>query len=347
MPRRAWRRPDQPDGHFHRHRLRPSPAAGTNNFNVVNSAGTLDLTVTGSTFGNSLGATANDGLFIQANGTALVRASVTGLDLRRQQGATISSSPPMPARRRRATSRSATTISARPVRVRSAAASRSARPAPPICSSPSRTMTSRERVRRAIAVAVTASTAAGEVHGTIAGNTIGTAGVVGSGSATGNGINAQIAGAGTMTLLVDDNDSRAGAVSASTPSQRDRHGSMPRSPTMWSTRRAPLRSIRSASSAGAAARRHRADLPGAQRQRCRHALCPGHLRPHPLQRRHPDAGLWRRAGRRGGRGRVPHRQEPVGGDSSWRPNALAGSGFFDTPGSAPVPLPIVPDVPMN
>jgi hypothetical protein len=39
-------------------------------------------------------------------------------------------------------------------------------------------------------------------------------------------------------------------------------------------------------------------------------------------------------------------KNPLGGDVVVAPNALAGSGFFDTPGSAAVVLPTYPDTPM-
>jgi VCBS repeat-containing protein len=317
------------------------------NFSVVNSFGTLDLTVTGSTFGDlasPLAATADDGLIIQANGTATVRASITNSTFVNNRGDHFQYATDAVA-----TSTGHIIFNDNVLTSTFAGVLGGGVTISPAGGADVYFAIEDNNIQGAFSSAISAatsgSTAAGEVHGTIAGNTIGTAGVLNSGSASGNGINVTFAGAGSMTVLVDDNDiqgwSNAGINSLATGSGRlnatitDNVIDTPGAFGLNS-----IRIVAGASSTDSAQiylelSGNDADtaLPQDIFVRTRFnadILMPGY------------AGA---ANDAVAADAFITADNPLGGEVVIAANALAGSGFFDTPGSAAVPLPVYPDAP--
>jgi VCBS repeat-containing protein len=175
------------------------------NIHIVNSAGTLDLTITGATIGNSVGITSDDGLIIEANGNAVVRASVTDSTFTNNRGDAFQFVAATTA-----TSTSHITFSDNVVTTTNAAVLGGGVTITSGGAADVFTAVENNSIQgargTALVVAMLSSTAAGEMHATITGNSIGTTGVAGSGSQTGNGMNVVLGGSGTMTVLVEDND---------------------------------------------------------------------------------------------------------------------------------------------
>ena len=318
------------------------------NFSVVNSSGALDLTVTGSTFGDlasPLAGTADDGLIIQANGTAVVRASITGSTFVNNRGdhfqyatdSLATSTGHITFNDNVLTSTFAGVVGGGiTINTGGGADLRFAIEDNDI----------QNAVGSALVVATaTSTTSASEVHGTIAGNTIGTVGVVNSGSASGNGIQIGSAGAGAMTVLVDENDVQgwngsginilaggSGRLNATvTDNVIDTPGAFALNAirivagsASVDTAQIYLELSNNDSDTTLAAdifvrTRFNADI-----------LMPGYVG---AANDAVAADAFITA------------DNPLGGEVTVAANALAGSGFFDTPGSAPVPLPVLPDAP--
>ncbi len=185
------------------------------------------------------------------------------------------------------------------------------------------------------------------MHGTITGNTIGTTGVAGSGSASGNGVTAIMNGAGSMTLHIDDNDilqwSQFGiSVLAAAGSGRFNatiEDNVVQEPGIFG-----LNSIRI--EAGAASgdsaqiwlemNDNQTQTPLAQDIRMRARFDADILMP----------GYGGAANDTVAVDAFMTGKNPLGGEIVVLFSANAGSGYFDTPASAPVPLPIMPDMPL-
>ncbi|HEX8640668.1 MAG TPA: Ig-like domain-containing protein [Allosphingosinicella sp.] len=322
--------------------------SGEDNFSVVNSSGTLDLTVTGSTFGDlasPLGSTADDGLIIQGNGTALIRASVTGSTFTNNRGDHF----------QYATDALATSTAHITFNDNILTSTFAGVLGGGITISPGGGATLFFAVEdnniqgansTAIAAVTSGTTATGDVHGTITGNTIGTAGVANSGSVTGNGINVQAAGAGTITVLVDGNDihgwANAGINSLVTGSGRlnatitDNVIDTPGGFALNS-----IRIVAGASSVDSAQIYLELGGNDASTALAQDIFVRTRFNADILLPGYGGAaadGVAVDAFLTG--------KNPLGGEVIVAPNALAGSGFFDTPGSAAVLLPTYPDTPM-
>ena len=321
--------------------------SGEDNFSVVNTSGTLDLTVTGSTFGDlasPLASTADDGLIIQANGTSIVRASVTGSTFSNNRGDHFQYATDAVA-----TSTGHITFNDNVLTSTFAGVLGGGVTISPAGGADVYFAIEDNNIQGAFSSAISAatsgSTAAGEVHGTIAGNTIGTAGVLNSGSASGNGINATFAGAGTMTVLIDENDiqgwSNNGINSLASGSGRfnltitDNVIDTPGAFALNSIRVVAGATTTDTAQIHLELSGNDADSVLAQDIFVRTRFNADILMPGyggaPADGVAADAFITA--------------DNPLGGEVIVQPNALAGSGFFDTPGSAAVPLPVYPDAP--
>ncbi|TFI58325.1 tandem-95 repeat protein [Sphingomonas parva] len=313
---------------------------------VTNTSGTLDLTMTGSTVGNALGSTANDGFHIDANGTSLVRASVTGSTFVNNRGdhfqlATSSA----------ATSTSHITFNDNSLTTTSAAVAGGGIAIASAGGADLFYEIGNNSIQGARSSAITtgmlSSTAAGEVHGAIVGNTIGTSGVVGSGSQTGSGINVSTAGAGAMTVQIEDNDifefsSLGISVLArdSTTINATVAENFVRQPGTFATS-----SIRVDSGAGSAdTAQVWLELNGNDTD----TALPADIRVRTF-----GASDILMPGYSGGASDTVAvdafltGKNPDGGDVSVVWSLDPGSFFLDTPGSVPVPLPTAPDAPLG
>jgi VCBS repeat-containing protein len=320
--------------------------SAADNIHIVNASGTLDLTMTGSTVGNSLGALANDGLFIQANGTSLVRASVTNSTFVNNRGdhfqfttdLAATSTSHITFNNNILTSTPGSGVVGGGITIGTAGAA------------DLRFDIENNNIQGAFATAIgtgmTASTAAGEVHGTISGNTIGTAAVANSGSASGDGINAQLSGNGTMTVRIENNDVHQWNSFGIFVVDRDGAGRL----------NATIEDNVIAQPGGFAIQSMRIQAGAAAGDSGQIWLeMNDNVSNTPIA---ADIRLWSRfdadilmpgySGAANGTAAVDAFEtgkNPLAGDIVVLFAANAGSGFFDTPGSAPVPLPLSPDIP--
>ena len=316
------------------------------NIHITNSSGTLDLTMNGSTVGNSLGALANDGFIIEANGTSLVRAAITNSTFVNNRGDHFQFVTDLAA-----TSTSHITFNDNML---------SSTPGSGVVGGGITMSTAGAADLRfdiednniqgafstAISTGMISSTAAGEVHGIISGNTIGTAAVTNSGSASGDGINAQLSGNGTMTVQIEDNDIH----------QWNSFG-------IFAVDRAGSGTL------NATINDNVIDTPGAfaiQSMRIQAGAASGDSGQIWLEMNNnvantpiaADVRLWSRfdadilmpgysgaANNTAAVDAFETGKSPGAGDIVVLFAANPGSGFFDTPGSAPVPLPLHPDLP--
>ncbi|MEG3181828.1 cadherin-like domain-containing protein [Sphingomonas sp. LT1P40] len=179
-------------------------------FNVYNSSGTLNLTVTGSTFSGSqvVGAGGDDGLLIEANGTSTIIASVTGSTFSNNEGDHFQFATDGGASTSHITF-SGNTLSNAP-------AGNPELLGGGITISPSgdsdvtfaitgNTITGNNQ-GGAIDVTTLGSTANMLAQGTISGNNVGNAAQDNSGSAQASGISAENNGNGTLTVLIANNN---------------------------------------------------------------------------------------------------------------------------------------------
>jgi hypothetical protein len=318
----------------------------TDGVSIVNSAGTLDLTVTGTTFGNALGALANDGLNIAGNGTSLIRASITDSIFVNNRGdhfqfATDSA----------ATSTSHVTFNDNVLTTTSAAVlgggiSIGTNGAADLFFAVEDNNIQGARVS-AISSSSTSPTAAGEMHGSISGNTIGTSGVVGSGSQTGNGINVTSNGNGTTTILVEDNTIHQFSSNGINVLARDGAGTLNvtiadnfiREPGTFGTNSIRVEAgALTTDSAQIWLEMNNNDVDTALAQDIR-------VRP----RFDADILMPGYSGAANDTVAVDAfltAKNPLGGDIVALFASNVGSGFFDTPGSALVQLPTTPDLPL-
>jgi hypothetical protein len=199
----------------------------------------------------------------------------------------------------------------------------------------------------AIAVSAIGSTAAGEVQGTIAGNTIGATGVVGSGSASGNGVNATLGGAGTMTLLIEDNDilnwSQIG-INVLASAGAGRLNATIDDNVVQESGAFALNAIRVEAGASST---DSAQIWLEMNDNLSQTVLAQDIRVRP--RFNADILMPGYAGAANDTVAVDAfltGANPLGGEVVALFAANAGSGYFDTPGSAAVPLPIYPDTPL-
>ena len=312
-----------------------------NNLRITNVSGVLDLLVDGSTFSG----TANDGFLLESNGTALVRLEVTGSTFLNNGGdhfqlATNSAST------------STTHIDFHDNNLNTTLASvlGGGITISPTGSADVFFAIQDNNIQNAATTAINTnvlnSTSAAEIHGTITGNTIGTPGVAQSGSRTGNGIDTTMGGAGTMTMLIDDNhiynyaSSGIGAVargSARLNLTVDNNVIDQPSPGALNAIRITAGSV-SADSAGIWL-----ELIDNQRDT-------GLLNDVRIQTRFgADIFMPGYSGATNDAVAVDAfltADNPLMGEIQIVAQAVTGSGFFDTPGGAPVPLPILPDLPL-
>jgi len=317
----------------------------TDGISIANSTGTLDLTVTGSTIGNSLGALANDGLNIAANGTSLVRAAVTDSTFVNNRGDHFQFSTDSAATSTSHITFSDNTLTTTSAAVLGGGVSIATNGAADLFFAVEDNSVQGARIG-AIGISSTSPTAAGEMHGSITGNAIGTSGVVGSGSQTGNGINVTSNGNGITTILVEDNTIHQFSSNGINVLARDGAGTLNvtiddnfiREPGTFATNsiRVEAGAI-TTDSAQIWLEMNNNDVDTALAQDIRvrprfdaDILMPGYSG-SPTDTVAVDAFLTAK--------------NPLGGDIVALLATNPGSGFFDTPGSAAVPLPTAPDAP--
>ena len=319
---------------------------GVDNIHILNTSGTLDLTMTGSTIGGSTHALANDGLIIEANGTSTVRASVTGSTFLNNRGdhfqfvtdaAATSTS--------HVTFNNNSLATTAPGVVGGGITISSAGGADLFFAVEDNNI--QGAFSSAIIATALATTAAAEINGTIAGNTIGTTGVAGSGSGSGNGITNSLNGAGTMTMLIEDNDilnwSQSG-INALASAGAGRlnltiDDNVIQEPGVFG-----LNSIRV--EAGVVST-DSAQIWLEMNANVADTLLAQDIRVRP--RFNADILMPGYAGAANDTVAVDAfltAANPLGGEVVALFAANAGSGYFDTPGSAAVPLPVYPDTPL-
>ncbi len=312
-----------------------------NNLRITNSLGVLDLLVDGSTFSGA----ANDGFLLESNGTALIRLEVTDSTFLNNGGDHFQLST-------NSTSASTTHLDFHDNSLNTTLASvlGGGITISPAGAADIFFAIQNNNIQNAVTTAINTSapgtTAAAEIHGTISGNTIGTPGVVDSGSRTGNGIDTTMGGAGTMTMLIENNDiynyasSGIGALArGSARLNLTIDNNMIDEPGLFASN--AIRITAGSLSADTAAlwlelNDNQTDtaLVNDVRIQTRFGadiFLPGYggaTNDAPAV----DAFLTG--------------DNPLIGEIQILAQAVAGSGFFDTPGGAAVPLPILPDPPM-
>lgn len=312
-----------------------------NNLHITNSLGTLDLRIDGSTFSNTL----NDGFLLEANGTALVRVEVTGSTFLNNGGdhfQLVTNSA----------STSTTHISFHDNSLNTTLASvlGGGITISPTGSADVFFAIQNNSIQNAVTTAINTnvvnSTAASEIHGTISGNDIGTAGVALSGSRTGNGIDTTMGGAGTMTMLIENNDiynyasSGIGALARGSARLNltidDNFIDQP-TPGALNAIRITAGSVSTDTAA----------LWLELNDNQRNTVLAADVR---VQTRF-DADIFM-PGYGGATNDAAAADafltaaNPLIGEVQIVAQAVLGSGFFDTPGGAPVPLPVLPDLPL-
>jgi hypothetical protein len=175
-----------------------------NNLIVTNASGTLNLTVTGGSFSNTSALVGNDGIHLDANTTAAIIASITGATFSNSRGDHFQFAT-------NATSTGSSNVTFSNNTLTGAAGNLGAGITLSTDASSDTAFTlANNNVQGAVSSAITVdlgtnSTAGGTLSGTISGNTIGTAGVVNSGSSQFNGITTYANGNGTMTVAIANN----------------------------------------------------------------------------------------------------------------------------------------------
>ena len=177
------------------------------NVNLINNAGTLNLTVTSSTFSNSNGPNGNDGLLLESNGNAVTTAHISGSTFNNNAGdhfqfatnGTGNSQNNITFTGNTLTTTNATNILGGGVTISPSGGDDL------VVAVTNNTITGHQ-MGGAINVNGVATTTGANIQATITGNVIGTAGVGSSGAAAGGvGIATQLGGDGTLTALVTNN----------------------------------------------------------------------------------------------------------------------------------------------
>jgi large repetitive protein len=178
-----------------------------NHLIVTDSSGSLNLTVTGSTFSNTSSLTGNDGIHLDANETAGITASVTGSTFSSNRGDHFQFATDATASGTSNVTFSNNTLTGGPglldagVTISTDAGSDTS------------FTVANNSIQGAVSSAITIdlgtnSTAGGTLFGTISGNTIGTAAVSNSGSSQFNAITTYANGNGTLTESITGNTVR-------------------------------------------------------------------------------------------------------------------------------------------
>ncbi|WP_166041349.1 Ig-like domain-containing protein [Sphingosinicella sp. YJ22] len=312
-----------------------------NNLRITNSLGVLDLLIDGSTFSGA----ANDGILLESNGTALVRAEITGSTFLNNVGDHFQLAT-------NSTSSSTTHLNFHGNNLNTTLASvlGGGITISPAGAADIFFAIQNNDIQNAVTTAINTSapgtTAAAEIHGTISGNTIGTPGIVDSGSRTGNGIDTVMGGAGTMTLLIENNDiynfasSGIGALArGSSRLNLTIDNNFIDEPGVFA-----LNAIRV--TAGALS----ADTAAIWLELNDNERDTALVNDVRIQTRFgADIFMPGYAGATNDAVAVDAfltADNPLIGEVQILAQAVVGSGFFDTPGSVPVPLPILPDPPI-
>jgi hypothetical protein len=178
-----------------------------NHLIVTNASGTLNLTVTGGSFTNTSALVGNDGIHLDANTTAAIIASVTGSTFSNNRGDHFQFATNATSTGSSNVTFSSNTLTGSPGNLGAGITLSTD------ASSDTAFTLANNNVQGAVSSAITVdlgtnSTAGGTLSGTVSGNTIGTAGVVNSGSSQFNGITTYANGNGTMTVAITNNQIR-------------------------------------------------------------------------------------------------------------------------------------------
>ena len=320
--------------------------SAVDNIRIINSSGALDLAVTGTTIGNApSGTLPNDGLFIAANGTSQIKASITDSTFVNNRGDHFQFTTDNAATSTTHLTFSDNALSTTIPIVGGGVSINSGGAADLFVAVQNNVITGSRGT--ALTVTMTGSTALGELNGTITGNTIGTPGVANSGSINGSGIVGQLNGNGTMTLLVEDNEVRNFNAFGIQIVNRSGSGlayvtiedNVVKEPGTFATQSLRVQAGAASGDSGQIwLEMNNNDLATAISQDARlwvqfdaDILMPGYVGAA-NDTVAVDAFVTAK--------------NPAAGDIIALFAANAGSGFFDTPGSAPVPLPVMPDPPV-
>jgi hypothetical protein len=180
---------------------------------VTDGSGSLNLTVTGSTFSNTLTSVGNDGIHLDANDTAAITASVTGSTFNHNRGDHLQFATNASATGTNSITFSSNTLTGDRGTTYGGTDLGGGVTISTDASSHTSFTLANNNVQGAVDSALkidfgTNSTAAGTLSGTISGNTIGTAGTPDSGSSQTNGISATLQGSGTETVAITSNTVR-------------------------------------------------------------------------------------------------------------------------------------------
>ena len=174
-----------------------------NNVTISNTAGSMTMNVTNSTFSNTNAASGNDGFFFQAGGAANMTVNVTGSTFTNNRGDHFQAATTATATGNVNVTFSNNTLTGAAGNLGAGVTLSTAG------SSVTNYTLSTNNIQGAVSSAITAnlssSTAAARLNGTISNNTIGTAAVVDSGSSQGDGINVASNGAGISTVSITGN----------------------------------------------------------------------------------------------------------------------------------------------
>ncbi|MBX9859989.1 MAG: cadherin-like domain-containing protein [Sphingomonas sp.] len=181
------------------------------NVNLINSAGTLNLTVTTSTFSNSNNATTgNDGLLLESNGTAVTTASITGSTFDNNRGDhfqfATNGTGGAGGSQNNLTFSGNTLTTSNSANILGGGVTISPSGGDDLVAAINNNTITGTVSGAAINLVGVSTISGGNVQATIQGNTIGTAGVANSGTSGGAlGINAEVNGNGVVTALINNN----------------------------------------------------------------------------------------------------------------------------------------------
>lgn len=184
------------------------------NVNLINSSGTLNLTVTTSTFSNSNNATTgNDGLLLESNGTATTTASITGSTFDNNRGDhfqfATNATGGAGGSQNNLTFSGNTLTTSNPANILGGGVTISPSGGDDLVAAINNNTITGTVSGAAINFVGVSTISGGNVQATIQGNSIGTAGVANSGTSGGAyGINAELNGNGSLTALINNNNVR-------------------------------------------------------------------------------------------------------------------------------------------
>ncbi|MBY0283700.1 MAG: cadherin-like domain-containing protein [Sphingomonas sp.] len=181
------------------------------NVNLINNAGTLNLTVTTSTFSNSNNATTgNDGLLLESNGTATTTASITGSTFDNNRGDhfqfATNGTGGAGGSQNNLTFSGNTLTTSNAANILGGGVTISPSGGDDLVAAINNNTITGTVSGAAINLVGVSTVSGGNIQATIQGNTIGTAGVANSGTSGGAfGINAEVNGNGIVTTLINNN----------------------------------------------------------------------------------------------------------------------------------------------